>query len=185
MLGVWGSRTRNSSVFTGRNLDWNANTGINKFKLVTVYNFNHSAHSHATIGYAGLAGALTGLSTKGVSVHEANLEEEEITFRGFPWLLRLRYIMENAATVAEAVALWNATNNTAGFNHGIGAPADGFVVLETRAHYSAVFKDDDPREMGNASSSFFVGHPMKDALWRTNHGYGAAGQGFPLCSFPL
>ena len=34
-------------------------------------------------------------------VHEANLEENEITFSGFPWVLRLRYVMEYASDLAE------------------------------------------------------------------------------------
>jgi hypothetical protein len=55
------------------------------------------------------------MSAKGVTVHEANLEESPETFLGFPWLLRLRYIMENAETIAEAKSLWETTNNTVGF----------------------------------------------------------------------
>ncbi len=53
-----------------------------------------------TFGYIGVWGALAGMSANGITVHEANLEENEITFDGFAWLLRLRYIMENAATSA-------------------------------------------------------------------------------------
>jgi hypothetical protein len=90
------------------------------------------------------------MSSQGLTVHEANLEENRITYDGivlappavdstafqgergsnrrhdapacgatlgFPWLLRLRYIMEKASNLSEAVALWKATNNTVGFNH--------------------------------------------------------------------
>ena len=31
MFGVWGSRSEGKKLFTGRNLDWNQNTGINKW----------------------------------------------------------------------------------------------------------------------------------------------------------
>ena len=37
----------------------------------------------------------------GLTVHEANLEENEISFGGFPWTLRLRYIMEYASDLQE------------------------------------------------------------------------------------
>ena len=37
----------------------------------------------------------------GLTVHEANLEENEITFDGFPWTLRLRYIMEYASDLQQ------------------------------------------------------------------------------------
>jgi hypothetical protein len=114
MMGIWGSRSVKGSLFTGRNLDWLANSGINRFK--TVYVFHPEGKiNHSTVGFAGLLGALTGMSAKGVTVHEANLEESPETFLGFPWLLRLRYIMENAETIAEAKSLWENTNNTVGF----------------------------------------------------------------------
>ena len=37
-----------------------------------------------------------------IAVHEANLEENVISFKGFPWTIRLRYIMEYAKDLAEA-----------------------------------------------------------------------------------
>ena len=60
------------------------------------------------------------MSSKGISVHEANLESDDTTFRGFPWVLRLRHIMAYASNIEEAIHIWKDTNNTVGFNHGIG-----------------------------------------------------------------
>jgi len=102
------------------NLDWLANTGINAYKVVTVFRPN-DATAHATLGFGGLIGALAGMSAEGITVHEANLEEKPESFRGFPWMLRLRYIMENADDLTSALKLWNSTKNTVGFNHGIGS----------------------------------------------------------------
>jgi hypothetical protein len=84
------------------------------------------------VGWAGFLGAITGMSAEGVTVHEANLESDDITFRGFPWVLRLRYVMARAKGLDEALNLWNSTNNTIGFNHGIASRSDGSaVVMET------------------------------------------------------
>ena len=47
-------------------------------------------------------GSITGISSRGLTVHEANLESNDISFRGFPWILRLRHIMGNAGNL-EAV----------------------------------------------------------------------------------
>ena len=123
-------------------------------------------------------GALTGMSSAGLTVHEANLEESAITFDGFPWLLRLRYVMENAANIDEAVAIWKATNNTVGFNHMVGSATDrAAVVMETMANYTAFFSADDPREANatyrdpGTGASIAIGHPLEDAVFRTNHGY--------------
>lgn len=118
------------------------------------------------------------MSSAGLTVHEANLEESAITFTGFPWLLRLRYIMENAANIPEALALWKSTNNTAGFNHMVGSAADrSAVVMETMANYTAFFGADDPREAAatylnpNTGATIPIGHPLEEAVFRTNHGY--------------
>lgn len=46
--------------------------------------------------------------------------------------------------------MWQATNSTVGFNHGIGSAVDGqAVVLETMMGNSAVFHANDPREQVN------------------------------------
>jgi hypothetical protein len=91
--------------------------------------------AHATVGFVGLYGALTGMNAKGLTVSEANLESDDISFNGFPWVLRLRYIMSYASNLQDALGLWKSTNSTVGFNHGIGSLADKTaVVLETMAH---------------------------------------------------
>jgi hypothetical protein len=80
MIGIWGSRTTGGELYTGRNLDWESDTGINAYKLVTVYRPDN-ATAHVTMGFGSLIGALTGMSAKGLTVHEANLEEKPESFR--------------------------------------------------------------------------------------------------------
>jgi len=52
-------------------------------KLVAVFKPIDGAFAHATFGYAGMYGALAGMSSKGIVVTEANLEENRITFFGY------------------------------------------------------------------------------------------------------
>jgi len=171
MFGAWGSRTEGGRLFTGRNLDWLRDTGISEYKLITVHHPPHG-YAHATFGWAGIWGAITGMSEKGITVHEANLESDDITFRGFPWVLRLRYVMANAQNIAEASILWNTTNNTVGFNHGFGSAQDGrAVVLETMMHNTAIFEANDPREQNLVINGTQIGQARPDAVYRTNHGY--------------
>lgn len=85
MFGTWGTRTVNGKLFTGRNLDWIKDSGISAYKVVSIYR-PKDGFAHATFGWAGIWGAITGLSSQGVTVHEANLESDDITFQGFPWL---------------------------------------------------------------------------------------------------
>ena len=104
MFGVWGARTVGGHVFGCRNLDWavrcgvradgsmgalvshtmhdlicargsQPDLGLNQWKLVTVYRPNDGSIAHATIGYVAMYGALAGMSSAGISVSEANLEE--------------------------------------------------------------------------------------------------------------
>ena len=174
MWAAWGSRTLDGSLFSGRNLDWNENTGIDRHKLISVFH-PPGRYAHAAFGFGGVVGALTGMSAKGLTVHEANLESDRDSFHGFPWLLRLRYIMERAATLSEAEAIWRATNNTIGFNHMVASASDrSALVMETNAVTTAFFADNDPREAAAAFAGpgrTILGAPMKDAVWRTNHGF--------------
>ena len=102
MFATWGSRTEEGKLFSARNLDWNKDTGINKYKLVMVIVPNDGGIPSVSLGFVGLFGTLAGMSGLGLTTHEANLEENEITFGGFPWSLRLRYIMEFAHNIQEA-----------------------------------------------------------------------------------
>lgn len=174
MFAVWGPRTQTGELFTARNLDWASDLGINHHKIVAVYHptgFN----SYATIGYVGIIGALAGINDKGMSVHEATLEENEMSFYGFPWSLRLRYVMENAHNLQTALNLWDTTNNTVSFNHMISSssdlPAAPAVVLETMKNYNAFFFDNDPREAQAMVQGQHIGAPLPNAVWRTNHPY--------------
>ena len=180
MWAAWGKRTNGGGVLSGRNLDWNHDTGINRYKLVTVYHPPEPGrHAHATFGFGGVIGALAGMSAAGLTTHEANLESSKDSFRGFPWLLRLRYVLERAASLAQAKALWLATNNTVGFNHMVASASDGAaLVVETNAVTSQFFEADDPRERHAAypgpGGSVVRGDPMAEALVRTNHGFSPA-----------
>lgn len=122
---------------------------------------------------------MAGMSSEGFTVHEANLESDLDTFRGFPWILRLRHIMAHTSTLDDALAMWNATNNTVGFNHMIGSSKDGkAVAMETMKGFTAVFHDMDEREANavDPDTGDVYGYPLKDALYRTNHGYDSVTQ---------
>lgn len=85
MFAVWGKRTVNGQLFSGRNLDWNKDTGkyittilrvaskynvivgINKYKMVTVNVPKDSAFPSVSIGYAGLYGTIAGMSSQGLT----------------------------------------------------------------------------------------------------------------------
>ena len=51
-----------------RNLDWQANTGMNVNKMIFVYKIDNTI-PHLTLGFPGVLGALTGMSAAGITVH--------------------------------------------------------------------------------------------------------------------
>jgi hypothetical protein len=81
-----------------RNLDWEANTGMNKFKAIFIWKITDTI-PHVTLGFPGLMGALTGMSKAGLTVHEAGIDSMRVTELGFQWTLRLRYVMMYASNL--------------------------------------------------------------------------------------
>jgi hypothetical protein len=93
-------------------------------------------------------------------------------------MLRLREVMTRARTLDEGMAVWNTTQNTVGFNHGMGSAVDkSALLLETMMHKTSVFGADDPREavymydVDGDGTQENIGRPRKEAIFRTNHGY--------------
>eukprot|EP00041_Stephanoeca_diplocostata_P015480 m.295767 g.295767 ORF g.295767 m.295767 type:complete len:526 (+) comp20047_c0_seq8:113-1690(+) len=176
-FAVWGSRTVDGRLLSSRNLDWNKDSGICQQKLVTVYNITGTLGAYSTIGFAAnFAGALAGMSTHGITVSQANLDNSEVTFDGFPWPLRLRYVMEYAANKADVYKMWSTTNNTAAFNYLVASASDpGAYALETKMGFTGYFQDNSPIEAAatwqwqNTSTPARIGFPLADAVWRSNH----------------
>lgn len=104
-MATWGTKTKGGQLYSMRNLDWEANTGINKNKIIFIWKIKDTI-PHTTVGYPGIIGALTGMSQAGITVHEAGLDSMKETELGFQWTLRLRYIMMNAHNLAEAKKIW-------------------------------------------------------------------------------
>ena len=180
-FAVWGNRTENGKVFTMRNLDWEANTGVNQNKVVFVWKVEGEI-AHVTLGFPGVIGALMGMSAAGLTVHEAGLDSHKENELGHQWTLRLRYLMAKAKNLVEAEAIWRNTNNTLGMNHMVGSgnvydeklPA---LVFETMAGYTAYFRDHDKREDNTTftdpttKAKYVAGFSMPQVVFRTNHGY--------------
>lgn len=85
-----------------RNLDWAANTGMNANKLIMVYHIVGTI-PHATLGYPGVIGALTGISKAGITVGQAGQSSDLETMEGFQWTLRMRQMLMKSNNLKEAI----------------------------------------------------------------------------------
>ena len=163
--GVWGSRTKDSLLYSSRNLDYNSDTGINRNKLVIMYHVDDPSFGgkpaggmYASLGFAFGLGALAGMNEVGITTSEMNLDNDVVTFSGVPFPWRLRLVLEGATDLHSAMNVWNATNNTNSFNFlvasapdalrikqeeelGVAAPGAGSAAfaLETIMGFTAVF----------------------------------------------
>lgn len=171
-FAAWGSRTRGGRLFASRNLDWQKNTGIGRYKLVTVFEVTggagdgrhpHSvvadgARKYATFGFATGFGALAGMAAGGLTVSEMNLDNSHTTFDGPPFPLRLRMVLERASSLAEARTLWQATNNTDSMNFLIASSRErAAVAIEA---IGGRFASDAPHP---AFSAFFTANSSVEA----------------------
>eukprot|EP00331_Platyophrya_macrostoma_P013477 CAMPEP_0176408802 /NCGR_PEP_ID=MMETSP0127-20121128/2155_1 /TAXON_ID=938130 /ORGANISM="Platyophrya macrostoma, Strain WH" /LENGTH=511 /DNA_ID=CAMNT_0017788131 /DNA_START=3 /DNA_END=1538 /DNA_ORIENTATION=+ len=191
--GVWGSRTVGGRLYTSRNLDYNSNTGINKYKNVIVYEIQDPVlviPPYASIGFTFGLGALAGINMAGITTSEMNLDNSRTTFSGVPFPMRLRYVLEGATNLETAMTLWNHTNNTNSFNFLIGSASDGAAfALETMRRFTGVFPANSPIEAAatydcgvppdvdtscaqwtNETGNVSIGFPLPEAVWRSNHG---------------
>ncbi len=69
-------------MFSGRNLDWAPSTGLTKYKTITVFHVADEV-AHAAVAFAGLTGAITGMSAAGITVHEAGDDNKVVTLDGW------------------------------------------------------------------------------------------------------
>jgi len=197
-FGVWGPRTVGVLLFSSRNLDYNTDTGLNKYKLISMFHLTDSngkpavnGGMYSTLGFSVGLGALAGMSQAGMTVSEMNLDNSRVTFNGVPFPLRLRMVLENSTNLLTAESLWKATNNTNSFNFLIGSAEDaivgrnGAVALETIRDYTGTFADNSSVEAKavyycapGACSGWttqtglvHIGSPIPNAVWRSNHGF--------------
>ena len=199
-MGVWGPRTTNGRLYTSRNLDFNANSGIDAHKLITLFDIDEPGPNgaariqYSTMGYAFGPGALAGQSLVGVTTSEMNLDNSRTTFSGLVFPLRLRYVLERSWNLQSAMAVWNATNNTDSMNYLIGSAADTQAyALEAIRGFTAEFPADSPIEAAatydcgepphvdptckkwvvppqQPRGIVHIGTPLPHCVWRTNHG---------------
>jgi len=191
--GVWGSRTKSGLLYSSRNLDWNTNTGIDQYKLVVVYHIDDEKvlpKAYASIGFAVGLGALAGMSSLGITTSEMNLDNSLVTFNGLAFPLRLRYVLERSMDLNSAMGVWNSTNNTNSFNFLIGSAVDamkgnGAFALETIMGYTSVYGANNEKEIQstyycaqndckgwtNETGVIHIGHPITEAVWRSNHAF--------------
>lgn len=121
VVGVWGPATKDGKVYHLRALDWDRNSPAVKHPAVTIYNSNEEGSNvFANIGFLGLIGSLTGMSTKITTGEKVMIENDdshypvkpETTYFGKPWLFNLRDSLQFANTQDDVFNMLNGSKRT-------------------------------------------------------------------------
>jgi len=195
MLAAWGTRTVDGKMFSHRNLDWHAQTGIHDERLITVCR-PEDGIPFVTVGYTGIIGALAGLSARGITVAEIGAFSAREELDGMPWTLTARRVLETTGSLEEAVALSENAKHTLGYNFMLsdGDPehfgTDAFrpraAALETNFECCEVFHENDAKERDAAwadadGETHAYGLPLREAIVRADTAFGKSTRALQTC----
>jgi len=111
-FAVRGSATKDGRILHARVLDYMRDIRLQDFACVQLFLPGDPAHNAwMSLGYAGFVGTVTAMNEKGLAIGEMGGKGEGL-WDGMPMSLLMRDIMERAATVEEAIAIFRETPRT-------------------------------------------------------------------------
>lgn len=135
------SRSRTGEPIFGRNLDFPTLGYLQRYSLLTVYH-PQGKHAFASIEFPGLIGCLSGMNDAGLTlaileVLDSKDKSPKFNWKGTPYALNYRRILEECTTVAEAEALLRTMKRTTRNNLAV-CDQRGGVVFEITPQTIAV-----------------------------------------------
>ena len=132
-VAVGKDRSATGGPLLARNLDYPSLGYVQHYSLVTVYRPT-GKKAFASVGFPGVVGVLSGMNEDGLAlgvleVFETKEGESTFDVKGIPYALCLRRVLEEAATIDEAVAVLDKLRRTTTINVAI-ADRTGVAVLE-------------------------------------------------------
>ena len=110
-------RSITGASLVGRNLDYPSLGYAQEYSLVTIYRPAGVRHAFASVGFPGLVGCLSGMNDAGLTVaileaFQARAGIKRCDHRGLPYALCYRRLLEECATVSEAITLLAAMHRS-------------------------------------------------------------------------
>lgn len=193
-FAAWGDRTEGGKLISSRALDWEARTGIDAHKILTIYKpvdaDGNAKAGYAVAGWIGFIGAIDGMNQYGITLSEIGSENKKEKLNGMPWTIMFRHVLENSKSLDDAVKIVQDAENTIGYNFVIGdGDAENFgspawnpsaAAIEENAETTTVIYQDDPvdRDAVWVSASgepvlvdgkkVHYGTPLKNAVLRAD-----------------
>lgn len=132
-IGIDKGRSATGGPLLARNLDYPSLGYVQHYSLVTVYRPT-GKKAFASVGFPGVVGVLSGMNEDGLAlgvleVFETKDGESQFDVKGIPYALCLRRVLEEAATIDEAITVLGKLRRTTTINVAI-ADRSGVAVLE-------------------------------------------------------
>ena len=141
------SHSQTRGLLLGRNLDFPHFGYLHRYSLLVVYRSNDPRkHSFASAGFPGFVGSVTGMNDAGLTVASHEVDDPGLTTpfnpKGVPFAMAYRRVLEECATIGEALALLDGLERTSATSLVI-ADTKGGAVIELTPDALAVrrFKD--------------------------------------------
>ncbi len=144
-FAAWGEATQDGEIYVGRNLDHGGMLDLAGYQVLAIYN-PEKGYRFAVHNYPAFVGTMSGMNEKGlvISSNYSMARREEITINGLPYMFMLRNVLQNAATINEALEIIKNTPRTIGLTLLL---ADGktpeAVVVEITANRMQVRTGED------------------------------------------
>jgi hypothetical protein len=139
LFGAWGEATKKTGhLLQLRALDYAVGAGIQNHPVITVYHPGEgNGHAFANIGWAGVVGAVTGISSEQLAISEIgdDYNQEADTFDGVPFTFMLRDILQFDQSLDEAIDRIKTSPRTTSLMYAVGdgemGQARGFQTSHT------------------------------------------------------
>ncbi len=124
LFGAWGKATESTGhLLQLRSLDYEVNAGIQNFPLIIVYHPHEGqGHPFANIGWAGMVGAVTGISSERLAISEIgdDYDKANDSFDGIPFMFMLRDILQFDQSLDEATNRIRNAKRTTSLMYAVG-----------------------------------------------------------------
>ena len=142
LFGAWGKATATDQhTYQLRALDYEVEANIQKFPTIVVY-APKAGHAFANIGWAGVIGSVTGISSIPLAISEIgdDYDAAHDTFDGIPFAFLLRDILQFDPDLDSAIARVRKAPRTTSLLYAIGDGRQGRVkALQTSRTLCNVF----------------------------------------------
>jgi isopenicillin-N N-acyltransferase-like protein len=148
-VALWGAASADGHLYQIRNLDYTTDAGLQDYPVIVVY-IPKTGIAHANPAFAGFVGGIAGMNAKGIALTEKGAtpgSDYPFDLDGIPFFVMFRDILQDAATLDDALAIVTNADRIKKYYYVIG---DGRrragVKIRAFAPNLDIWRDNDPTD---------------------------------------